>query len=113
MENFSSSARRLVHCLWRQCKSVIQPREALKGIGFVTFAEHLPVDVTADTVRVIDIPNVARFECHARGTHDTGVFVQLECCLKVAICDRNAMGETEPILDRHAGTLCERLQGRM
>src|SRR5262249_44545264 len=68
---------------------------------------------TANTVGVIYVPDVARFECYAGCTPDTGVFVSSECCLEIAIRGRNAISQAKPILDRHAGALRQRLESRM
>src|SRR5215831_10551016 len=48
----------------RERKSVIEPSQALEGIGLAAFAQHLPVDVSGDAVRVIDVPDVAGLERH-------------------------------------------------
>src|SRR5262249_34947424 len=70
----------------RECKSVIEPGEALEGVRFASFAEHLPVHFASDAVRMVDVPHVAGFERDARGAQQAGAFVAPEGRFVVAIC---------------------------
>src|SRR5262249_60930639 len=69
----------------RECKSVIEPGEALEGVRFASFAEHLPIHFASDAVRMVDVPHVAGFERDAPGAQQAGAFRAPECPLLVAL----------------------------
>jgi hypothetical protein len=41
--------------LIRQPEAVIEPRETLERIGLAALAQHLPVNLTGNTIRMIDV----------------------------------------------------------
>src|SRR5438552_3460488 len=96
-----------------QLETVIKPSKTPERIGLAALPVGLPKHFTRDALGVIELPDRARLQRNARGTQITRVLVPAESRFVVSIRRVDAFGKAEPVLDRHAGALRERLQRRM
>ncbi len=71
-------------------------------------------DFALDAADVIEaVPEIAGFVLHPRGAEIARTLIGAERRGEIAVVDVDKLGERDGILDRHAGALRQRLQGRM
>src|SRR6516165_5809891 len=96
----TAQVRRARNGLVGQPEAVIEPRETLESIGLAALAQHLPVNLTGNTIRMIDVPYVAGFDRHPRGAQRASVFVTSKgCFVIVALCVGDAIREAASVFD--------------
>ena len=88
-----------------RAESVVEPGEARKDVLLGALAEHLPPHLARNAVGVIDLPQIARLQGHARGPHMAGRGVLAERGFEIARPRMDELGQAEAVLDRHAGAL--------
>src|SRR5205814_5857498 len=99
--------------LGRQLEPVIEPSEAPEHVGLGTFGKGLSAHVTGDVLGVVNFPQISRLELHPGGAHPPLSLESPERALELALRKLDQLGKAHAVLDRHAGSLGKRLQGRV
>ena len=104
---------RLGHRPGGNLEPVIEPGEAAEHVFLVPGGYRLVAHVPRNAFGVIEVPERARLQLDPRRAQYPGSLEAAERARKVAAGRVDQLRQAEPVLDRHAGPLRQRLQRRM